>query len=227
MQRHFVQELDLLKTNIIKMGSLSEQAIAMAISSLLQGRKESARQVIAQDKEINYFEISIGQQIVDLLALQQPVATDLRFILAASGITSDLERIGDHAVNIAESAVVYVEYPPVKPLVDIPKMAQVTQQMLRDAIDGFIHTNPGLCRAVLTNDDVVDELNKRVVSDLVAVMHENSDAIEPALELIRVSRNLERVADLATNIAEDVIFMADAQVVKHNLGERNPADNVS
>lgn len=219
MQRHFVQELEALKTNIIKMGSLAERAIAMAIQSLLEGRKELALQVIAQDKEVNDFEVTINEQIVDLLALQQPVATDLRFILAASGITTDLERIGDHAVNIAESAVAYARFSPVASLVRIPKMAQITQQMLRDAIDGFIHTNPGLCRSVLANDDVVDDLNRHVVSDLVAIMHKDPDAIEPALELIRVSRNLERVADLATNIAEDVIFMADAQVVKHRLGE--------
>ena len=219
MQRHFVQELEALKTNIIKMGSLAEQSIAVSIRSLLDGRKDVARQVIEQDKEINTFEITINQQVVDLLALHQPVATDLRFILAAAGITTDLERIGDHAVNIAESAIVYAGYPPVKPLVDIPKMAQITEQILRDVIDGFIHNNPGLCRAVLPNDDVVDDLNKRVVSDLVRIMHQNPDSIEPALELIRVSRNLERVADLASNIAEEVIFMADAEIVKHRLGE--------
>jgi phosphate transport system protein len=223
MQRHFVQELDALKTNIIKMGSLAEQAIAESIRALLEGRRDVAQRVITQDKEINAFEITIDQQIVDLLALQQPVATDLRFILAAAGITTDLERIGDHAVNIAESALAYIEYPPVTPLVHIPRMTQITQQILRDVIDGFIHNNPGLCRAVLPNDDVIDDLNRRVVSDLVLIMHQNPDTIEPALELIRVSRNLERVADLATNIAEEVIFMAEAEVVKHHLGESGPS----
>ena len=225
MQRHFVQELEALKTSIIKMGSLDEQAIAESIRSLLEARKDIAQQVIAQDKQIDAMEITLDQQVVDLLALQQHVATDLRFILAAAGITTDLERIGDHAVNIAESAVYYSTRPPVKPLVDIPQMARITQQMLRDVIDGFIHNSPSLCRAVLANDDVIDDLNRRVVSDLVVIMRQNPESIEAALELIRVSRNLERVADLATNIAEEVIFMAEAEVVKHHLGERNSAGN--
>ena len=216
MERHFVQDLEALKKSLIKMGSLAEQAISESIRSLLERRKDIGQQVIALDKEINTFEITIDEQVVGLLALQQPVATDLRFILAAAGISTDLERIGDHAVNIAQSALVYVDYPPVKQLVDIPHIAQITQQMLRDVIDAFIHSNPALCRAVLRNDDVVDDLNRQVVADLVSVMHSNPDTIDPALELIRVSRNLERVADLATNIAEDVVFMYEAQVVKHH-----------
>jgi len=223
MERHFIHELEALKSSIIKMGSLAEQAIAESIRALLEGRKEIAQRVIEQDKEINAMEIEIDNQVVDLLALHQPVAKDLRFILAASKITTDLERIGDHAVNIAESAVQYVDLAPVKPLVDIPKMVQITQRMLRDAIDGFIHNNPVPCREVLPCDDVIDGLNKQVVGELVTIMSQNPESIEQALELIRVSRNLERVADLATNIAEDVIFAAEAQVVKHRLPDRQAA----
>lgn len=216
MERHFVQELEALKSNLIKMGSLAEQAIAGAIHALLERKKDLAEQIIARDQDINSFEIMIDDQVVDLLALQQPVATDLRFILAASKINNDLERIGDHAVNIAESALAgaKVDSPEISP--DIPRMAEVTQQMLRDAIDGFIHNNPTLCREVLKSDDVIDELNKKVVHELVPFMRKNPPSIEPALEMIRVSRNLERVADLATNIAEEVIFMAEARVVKHH-----------
>lgn len=221
MQRHFVQELEMLKTNIIKMGSLAEQAIAEAIRALLERRKDVAHQVLAQDQQINSFEITIDDQVVDLLALQQPVATDLRFILAASKINNDLERIGDHAVNIAESAIQFTDLPEVEPVVDIPQMAQITKGMLRDAIDGFIHTNATICRAVLRNDDIIDDLNKKVVRELVACMRQSPGTIEQSLELIRVSRNLERVADLATNIAEEVIFMAEARVVKHHLGEQS------
>ena len=216
MQRHFVQELETLKTNLIKMGSFAEQAIAEAIRALLEGRQDIAQRVIEQDKQIDFFEILIDDEVVDLLALQQPVASDLRFILAASKINNDLERIGDHAVNIAESASVCAGLPPFTPLVDIPQMAQITKGMLRDAIDGFIHRNPTICRAVLKNDDIIDNLNKQVVQALVERMRNDRDSIDHALELIRVSRNLERVADLATNIAEDVIFMAEALVVKHH-----------
>lgn len=219
MQRHFVQELDNLKTNLIKMGSLAEQAIADAILALLERHKDLAQQVVSQDQQINSYEILIDDAVVDLLALQQPVATDLRFILAASKINNDLERIGDHAVNIAESALLCIERPPMKPLVDITQMAQITKGMLCDAIDGFIHSNATICKAVLRNDDIIDNLNKKVVHDMVETMRQTPDRIEQALEFIRVSRNLERVADLATNIAEEVIFMAEAKVVKHHLGD--------
>lgn len=218
MQRHFVQELDALKSNLIRMGSCAEQAIADAIRALLERRKDLAQQVVSQDQQINSYEILIDDAVVDLLALQQPVATDLRFILAASKINNDLERIGDHAVNIAESALLCIELPPMKPLVDITQMAQITKGMLRDAIDGFIHSNATICKAVLRNDDIIDNLNKKVVHDMVETMRQTPDRIEQALEFIRVSRNLERVADLATNIAEEVIFMAEARVVKHHLG---------
>jgi phosphate transport system protein len=219
MERHFIHELEALKSGIIKMGSVAEQAIAESIRALLEGRKEIAQRVIEQDKNINAMEIEIDNQVVDLLALHQPVAKDLRFILAASKITTDLERIGDHAVNIAESALQYATYTPVKPLVDIPQMAQIAQEMLRDVIDGFIHNDPAPCRGVLPCDDRIDDLNRKVVGELVQIMRQYPETIEPALELIRVSRNLERVADLATNIAEDVIFVAEAQVVKHHVAE--------
>jgi len=219
MQRHFVQELDALKTNLIKMGSLAEQAISDAIRALLERQKKLAEQVVAQDQQIDSFEVTIDDEVVDLLALQQPVATDLRFIVAASKINNDLERIGDHAVNIAESALACSDLPPLKPMVDITQMAQITKNMLRDSIDGFIHNNAAVCKAVLKNDDIIDDLNKKVVHDVIEIMRENPAKIEQALEVIRVSRNLERVADLATNIAEEVIFMAEARVVKHHLGD--------
>ena len=202
------------------MGSFAERAIQDSIRALLEGRADVARQVMAQDQQINSYEIIIDDEVVDLLALQQPVATDLRFILAASKINNDLERIGDHAVNIAESALQCSEQPPMKPMVDITQMAQITKGMLRDAIDGFIHSNATVCKSVLRNDDIIDDLNKKVVHDLVEVMRQNPAEIEHSLEIIRVSRNLERVADLATNIAEEVIFMAEARVVKHHLGDK-------
>ena len=222
MHRHFEYELDGLKSNIIKIASLAEEAIAQAIKSLLEQKKDIAEQVIAFDKQIDSYEIVVDNHVVDILALQQPVAVDLRFILAASKINNDLERIGDHAVNIAQSAIKLADAPHVKPLVDIPIMADTTKQMLRDAIDAFIHRDSMKARTVLENDDVIDNLNRKVVGDLVEVMRKNPDTIDPALDLIRVSRNLERVADLTTNIAEQVIFMAEARVVKHQADQQQP-----
>lgn len=216
MQRHFIRELEMLKTNLIKMASFAEDAIADSIRAVLQRDKQLAEQVIAKEQRINSLEIEIDDAVIDILALQQPVATDLRFILAASKINNDLERIGDHAVNIAQSAIRCADRPPVKPLIDIPKMAEITKTMLRDAIDGFIQMNTDLARKVLNSDDMIDELNRKVVDELVEVMQKNPETITEALELIRISRNLERVADLATNIAEEVIFMAEARVVKHH-----------
>lgn len=216
MQRHFVEELNDLKTRLIRMGSLAEQAIADAITSLLERRADLAEQIIARDTQINELEVQIDDAVVDLLALQQPVATDLRFIVAALKINTAIERIGDHAVNIAESARVYAAAENIRMQPRITRMADIAKTMLRNVIDGFIHNDPTLCRAVLRGDDEIDELNKSVLRDLVESIRSDPKTLEQALELMRVSRNLERVADLATNIAEDVIFMAEAHVVKHH-----------
>lgn len=220
MQRHFVQELEAVKTNLIKMGTFAEESIARSIRALLERNADLAREVIAEDERINAMEIEIDDAVVDLLALQQPVATDLRFILAGLKINNDLERIGDHAVNIAESALQYALKEPIKPFGDIPRISLVTKEMLRDSIDAFIHADSAKARAVLMNDDVIDDLNRKVVAELVALMRETPAVIEQALDLIRVSRNLERVADLSTNIAEEVVFITEAHVVKHHAEER-------
>ncbi|MER3525246.1 MAG: phosphate transport system regulatory protein PhoU [Ignavibacteria bacterium] len=220
MQRHFLQELETLKTNLIKMASFAEDAIAEAIRAVLEHNKELAESVIAKEQRINSLEIEIDDAVIDLLALQQPVATDLRFIIAASKINNDLERIGDHAVNIAQSAIKCAESATLQPLPHIPKMAEITQTMLRNAIDAFIRLDTALAHQVLKSDDLIDDLNKKIVADLVEVMQRDIPRINEALELIRVSRNLERVADLATNIAEEVIFTAEARVVKHRAPDR-------
>ncbi|MBS4028803.1 MAG: phosphate signaling complex protein PhoU [Ignavibacteriales bacterium] len=224
MQRHFDQELQELKSTLIKMGSLAEQSIEKAIQSLLLQDKELALLVINDDFRINNFEIEIDTAIVDLLALQQPVASDLRFILAAAKINSDLERIGDHAVNIAQSSLKLSEQTSFSPSTwetlplgdELRRITHITKQMLTDAINSFIHLDAMLGENVLLVDDVVDSLNKQIISDLINVMKNNSQFIDQSLELIRVSRNLERVADLATNIAEDVVFITKAKNVKHH-----------
>ncbi len=227
MQRHFEKELDSLKTNLIKMCSIVEDAIGSAIKAVLDGDKELAQRVISGDQRVNSLELEIDNAIIDLLALQQPVAVDLRFILAAQKINNDLERIGDHAVNIAESALMLIKTPIQEPLLEIPKMAEIAQTMLRNAIEGFICSDPQLGKTVLAQDDIIDELNKKMVGDVIQLMKTEKNLIDGGLELIRVSRNLERVADLATNIAEDVIFIAQARVVKHHAEEKDSSPKES
>lgn len=216
MQRHFEKELESLQTTLIKMGSAAEEALRMSIKSLLDGTQELAETVINGDERINSLEVEIDNAIVDLLALQQPVAVDLRLILAAQKINNDLERIGDHAVNIAQSAIPLAKRQPHESLLDLPKMAEIVQQMVRDSLDGFIHREVSLGTKVLEQDDMIDDMNKSMTRQVIQLMKTDQKTIETGLDLIRVSRNLERVADLATNIAEEVIFIAQARVVKHN-----------
>lgn len=220
MKRHFEKELDGLKTNLIKMASLVEEATGLSIKALLEEDVELAKKIIEGDERVNMLEIEIDNGIVDLLALQQPVAIDLRLILAAQKINNDLERIGDHAVNVAESVVALAKTQLKEPLLELPRMAEIAKKMLRDALDGFIHYSAALGNSVLEQDDIIDELNWKMRDEVVKLMRTDPKTIEGGLELIRVSRNLERIADLATNIAEEVIFVTEARLVKHRAGER-------
>jgi phosphate transport system protein len=217
MQRHFVEQLDLLKTMLIRMGSAAEDMVEGAVRAFLERDADGANAVFRQEYQINAFEIDIDDAVADILALHQPVATDLRFLLAAMKINNDLERIGDHAVNIAESAVTISGKPEMVMPADIPQMAAITRQMLKVVLDGFIHGNPRQCREVLRSDDSIDDLNRKIAKDVIAVIKSDSDTVEQAFELVRVSRNLERIGDLATNIAEEVIYYLEAQVVKHHI----------
>ena len=219
MQRHFEKELESLQTTIIKMGSAAEEALKLSISSLLEGATDVAQRVIDGDERINSLEVEIDNAIVDILALQQPVAVDLRLILAAQKINNDLERIGDHAVNIAQSAIPLARRKPTESLLELPKMAEIVQGMVRDALDGFIHREVRLGTKVLEQDDTIDDMNKSMTRQVIELMKSDQKSIETGLDLIRVSRNLERVADLATNIAEEVIFIAQARVVKHHASD--------
>jgi phosphate transport system protein len=215
MERHFHQELEALKSNIVRMATLAEEAIADAMRAVAERSPAIAQQVLEREQQINSFEITNDHAVVDLLALQQPVASDLRLILAALKINNDLERIGDHAVNLAESAISVAGRPPLDVRTEIPRMSQLALQMLREAIDGFIHNTPAQARGVLEKDDLMDSLNRKTINDLVDVIRTQPNAVDQALELVRISRNLERVADLATNIAEEVVFVAEAHIVKH------------
>jgi phosphate transport system protein len=219
MKRHFDQELESLKTTLIKMGSVAEEAVALAIRALLERDGELARSVAEGDQRINSLEIEIDNAIIDLLALRQPVAVDLRFILAAQKINNDLERIGDHAVNIAECAERISVHKPLKPFIDIPSMAEVAMGMLKNALDSFVRRDTELARAVIQKDDVLDEKNKSIIRELLTYMAESPSLISYSLECISVSKNLERVGDLATNIAEDTIYVAQAKLVKHHAAE--------
>lgn len=221
MERRFEKELESLKTTLIRMGSVVEEQCKAAIKSVLEEDAATARKVIDSDERINSLEIEIDNAVVDILALQQPVAGDLRLILTAQKISNDLERIGDHAVNIAESTVQLAKTGPKEPLMEIPRMAEICQTMLQDALDSFIHVSAELARAVLKKDDIIDDLNRKMTVEVIELLQNNRKMIEGGLEVIRVSRNLERIADLATNIAEDVIFLAQARVVKHHAEEKS------
>jgi len=226
MERRFEKELESLKTTLIRMGSVVEEQCKMAIKSVIDEDSVAAQKVIDSDDRINSFEIEMDNAVVDILALQQPVASDLRLILAAQKISNDLERIGDHAVNIAESTVQLAKTRPKEPLMEIPKMAEISQAMLRDALDSFVHVSSELAQAVLKRDDLVDDLNRSMTLEVIELLQKNKKFIEGGLELIRVSRNLERISDLATNIAEEVIFLAQARVVKHHAEEKKfPPEN--
>jgi phosphate transport system protein len=220
MERHFQKEMESLKTSLIKMCSVVEENIAIAIRSVMEKNQELSVKVIEADHRVDALENEIDDAIIDLLALQQPVASDLRFILAASKINNDLERIGDHAVNIAQAAQVLYSLSNVEILDEIPRMAEITRGMLKDAIDSFILLDPAKAQIVLASDDRIDDLNRTVMRKVIELLKSDKQTAEGVFELSLVSRNMERVADLATNIAEDVIFHTQARVVKHHAEEK-------
>ncbi len=220
MERRFEKELESLKTTLIRMGSVVEEQCKAAVRSVLEEDSALAERVIASDDRINSFEIEIDNAVIDILALQQPVAGDLRLILTAQKISNDLERIGDHAVNIAETTIQLARIAVKQPLIIVPKMTEIALAMLRDALDSFVHVSPELARAVLKRDDLIDDLNRSTTTRMIEILQKDKSLIEWGLETIRVSRNLERMADLTTNIAEDVVFLAQARVVKHHAEDK-------
>ena len=219
MERHFERELEQLKQQLLLMGGHSESIVLKSIDALRRLDETLAREVFADDKIIDRMELDIDERCLRLLALQQPMARDLRFITAALKINNDLERVGDHAVNIAGSVMRLAGQPLLKPLVDIPRMAELANGMLRESLDAFVRQDAVSARRLCRADDVVDSLNDQVFRELLSFMVENPTTITRAMELILVARNLERVADLATNIAEEVVFIAEARVIKHHAEE--------
>jgi phosphate transport system protein len=219
-RHHFEADLQTLKNRLLNMGALVEERVHQAIQALIERRVDAAEIIIAGDHEVNDLQIEIDDRCLKLLALQNPMASDLRLITAAMKINADLERIGDQAVNIAENAIKILAQPPLRPMMDIPRMAEITQKMTRDSLDAFVRKDPALARDVLSRDDEVDQLKDQVFRVLLTHMMADPGTIERALSLILVSRNLERIADHATNIAEDVIFVVEAKDVRHHHEER-------
>jgi phosphate transport system protein len=213
--RHFQEELEALKERLLGMGGLAEERVRVAVNGVTDRNGEALHAVMTGDEPINDFHIEIDDRCFKLLALHQPMAADLRTIVAAVKINTDLERVGDLAVNVAEAGKRYLQHPPVKPLIDIPRMGNIAQEMLRDALDAFVRRDVELAEAVLAKDDDLDGLKTQIFRELLTFMLQDTATIEPALDLILISRHLERIGDHATNVAEDVIFMVSARDVRH------------
>jgi phosphate transport system protein len=221
-RHHFEAELQNLRNQLLTMGGLVEERVHRAVHALMHRKEEDAQRIIVTDKEVNDLQMDIDNRCLRLLATQTPLAVDLRLITSAMKINADLERIGDQAVNIAESVLVLIPHPPLKPLVDIPRMAGIAEKMIRDALDGFVRNDAALAREVLRRDDEVDALKDQVFRELLTYMMADPGTIQRALSLILIGRNLERIADHATNIAEDVIFIAEAKDVRHHADQQEP-----
>jgi phosphate transport system protein len=217
--RHFQEELEQLKARLLEMGGLAEDHLRLAVRGLVERDLSLVDRVLTGDAAINQLHIEIDDRCFKLLALHQPMAVDLRAIVSAVKINTDLERVGDLAVNIAEAAGRYLEHPPVKELIDIPRMADIAQGMLRDALDAYVRRDLVLAQNVLDRDDELDLLKTMVFRELLTHMLRDPVTIEPSLDLVLISRHLERVGDHATNIAEDVIFMVSAKDVRHHVEE--------
>lgn len=215
------EKITTLKKELVEYSALVEHMIEKSTQGLLRREKEVLGEVLDKDEtKANDFEIELDELCTQLIAQYEPKAKDLRTILMILKMNNDLERMGDHAVNIAESSLFLIERPPVKPLIDIPNMAQTTMRMLKDSISAFINEDAKLARAVCERDDIIDGLRDQILRELITFMSSDPSTIERSLHLMRISRNLERIADLSTNICEDVIFMVEGRVIKHHKDER-------
>ena len=212
--RHFDEELRLLKERILRMGSLAETALHRAVEALVKREAAKLAEVHAIEAEVNDLEIEIDERAMELIARRQPMAQDLRFLVMAIKIAGEVERVSDQAVNIAQSTAKLLEEPPLKKLVLTPLMAERAMRMLREALDAFIRGDVALARSVLDKDNEVDALRDEVFRTMITYMMGDTAAVSRALSLILIARNLERVADHATNIAEEVIYMVEAREVR-------------
>ncbi|MCA9735584.1 MAG: phosphate signaling complex protein PhoU [Deferribacteres bacterium] len=221
MHRKFEDELDVIRQELLYMASLTESAIHGAVDSLKNRDAKLAEKIIAEDDHLNEQELKIDNLCINQMALKNPIAGDLRLITAALKINNDLERIGDHAVNIAERTLTLVQEPELKPLIDIPRMAEITMEMMRKAIDAFLHNDCESAKHILEMDAQVNELEQQIIRELITYIANDPKTINRALALIMVAKNLERVGDLTKNIAEEVVFMVEAKLIKHGKIAKN------
>lgn len=222
--RHFEEQLDILSEKILVLGGLVEEAIGKAVSALVDRDSDLARQVIADDANVDRLELEIDALCMEMLALQQPFARDLRFVTTAMKITTDLERIGDLAGNISERAIELNEEPQLKPFIDIPLMARRAQEMVRGALDAFVQRDAKAAREVIRMDDDLDDRMEQIFRELLSFMLESPNAITRALRLTFVAKYFERIGDQATNVCEQVVYLTEGRVIKHPLLTRDPRD---
>ena len=220
--RQYEEELRGLRAGLLKMGGLVERQIAEAVESLVSRNTEQAHETIARDTEVNRMDVESDERCIRLLALHQPAASDLRFLTTGLKITTDLERIGDNAVNICERALELNEEPQLKPYIDIPRMAAVVQSMVKDSLDAFMRDDTTLAEEVIDRDDEVDQLNYQIYRELLSYMAEDPTTIGCATRILFVSKYLERIADHATNIAEMVVYMVKGRTIRHMDKKQRP-----
>jgi phosphate transport system protein len=223
--RHFETELDKLRTNIIRMGSLVDEQIDFAISALLTSNDELARIVMERDRKVDAYDIEIDRQCESIFARTQPVAVDLRLLMSAMGINHELERVGDIAVNLAERVDAVRDHKDLLFGINLTEMADQARDMVKRAIDSFVNNDPDLAREICERDNIVDQYNADIFRALITRMKEDPSLIEPASHLLILTRHLERLADHATNIAENVVFLVDAKIIKHGAVEPGSASD--
>jgi len=211
----FEKELSDLKGTVLRLGSIVEKSISDSIKSLVERDSKLAADVIDKDGQVNALDVEIDEEGIRLIALRQPRAGDLRLITTAMKITTDLERIGDLSVDISERALELNEEPQLKPYIDIPRMAEIAQGMVRDALDAFVKRDSALARDVLTRDDMVDNLNWQVFNELLFFMIQDPKTVSRAIKITYISKYLERIADHATNIAEMVVYLVEGKIIRH------------
>lgn len=217
--RQFDEDLELLKQTLLKMAAKSEAMIDNVIQALVQRDLSLSNDIMDQEEDVNRLQLEIDDRCFKLLALRQPMAHDLRFIIAAMKISSDLERIGDQAVNIWENTKELLGFPELKPLIDIPRMAEIAKGMVRESLDAFVESDAVKARQIVLRDDEVDALKNQVFRELLTYMISDPKTIQVALQLILVARHLERIADHATNICEDVVYLVEAKDIRHHAEE--------
>lgn len=225
MERHLDVEINTLKENLLRMAGQVESSIDQSIKALKERDKSIALQVIEDDRIINEYEVKIENLVLTIMARQQPVAADLRLLLASIKINSDLERMGDHAVNISQAGLRLLDVPPLKPLIDVPFMANIVQSMVKDSLDAFVAMDAAKGKDVCERDDTVDGLEEQIQRELITYMMQDLKNISACLDFSLIARNLERIADLSTNIGEEVIFVVKAQNIKHQFHDVHIRNN--